>query len=60
MQSPCKDCPDRKLGCHSICEKYIEYTKFREELRRKRQEAYRQDHDYYAAYFRNGRGKKRD
>ena len=29
MQPPCgKDCPDRVLGCHSTCEKYI---KFREE-----------------------------
>ena len=23
--APCKDCPDRKLGCHSKCEKYKEY-----------------------------------
>lgn len=21
--APCKDCPDRVLGCHAICEKYI-------------------------------------
>lgn len=21
---PCKDCPDRHLGCHSECEKYQE------------------------------------
>ena len=20
--SPCKDCPDRKVGCHGSCEKY--------------------------------------
>lgn len=26
MRVPCKDCPDRKLGCHSICEKYIKYA----------------------------------
>ena len=24
---PCKDCEDRELGCHSTCEKYIEFTK---------------------------------
>ena len=36
MRSPCKDCPDRKLGCHSICEKYIEYTKQNEEIRLKK------------------------
>ncbi len=22
MNAPCKDCPDRVLGCHSTCEKY--------------------------------------
>ncbi len=21
-KSPCKDCPDRHIGCHSQCEKY--------------------------------------
>lgn len=25
--APCKDCEDRELGCHSKCEKYIEYKK---------------------------------
>ena len=25
IDSPCKDCKDRYLGCHSKCEKYIEY-----------------------------------
>lgn len=23
--APCKDCPDRKAGCHTICEKYLTY-----------------------------------
>lgn len=23
--SPCKDCPDREVGCHGGCEKYKEY-----------------------------------
>ena len=22
MNVPCKDCPDREVGCHSTCEKY--------------------------------------
>lgn len=26
--APCKDCEDRELGCHSKCEKYIEYKKY--------------------------------
>lgn len=25
VQSPCKDCPDRQVGCHSSCEKYKDY-----------------------------------
>ena len=28
MTAPCKDCPDRVLGCHSSCDKY---KAFREE-----------------------------
>lgn len=24
-KAPCKDCPDRKVGCHSVCKKYIEW-----------------------------------
>ena len=28
MDAPCKDCPDRVVGCHSVCEKY---KAFREE-----------------------------
>lgn len=24
-QSPCKDCPDRQLGCHSVCKRYDAY-----------------------------------
>ena len=38
MNPPCKDCPDRRSGCHSHCEKYIAYTveleKMREDKRR--------------------------
>lgn len=26
-KSPCKDCEKRKLGCHDICDDYIEYKK---------------------------------
>ena len=25
LQSPCKDCSDRFVGCHSSCVKYIDY-----------------------------------
>lgn len=37
MTQPCKDCPDRKVGCHSQCEKYkawrAEYDKLKEKIR---------------------------
>jgi len=25
LQSPCRDCPERFLGCHSVCERYRAY-----------------------------------
>lgn len=25
VQSPCKDCSDRELGCHSTCKKYMKF-----------------------------------
>lgn len=25
MKNPCYKCTDRKPGCHSVCEKYIEW-----------------------------------
>ena len=31
IDSPCKDCQDRFLGCHSKCEKYIAFRKKRDE-----------------------------
>lgn len=43
----CKDCQDRKLGCHSKCEKYQKWLKdFRKEKKmiRKREQRYR---DYF-------------
>lgn len=27
VQSPCLNCKDRFVGCHSTCEKYIAFTK---------------------------------
>lgn len=27
VHSPCKDCPDRHIGCHSECDKYKEFEK---------------------------------
>lgn len=35
-KNPCKDCKDRKVGCHSKCEKY---KSFREDLEAKNKKA---------------------
>ena len=32
----CKGCQDRYVGCHSVCEYYLEYAKERDEMRHKR------------------------
>ena len=32
-KAPCKDCPNRQVGCHSTCEKYIEYKKESDRIR---------------------------
>jgi hypothetical protein len=34
----CKDCTDRHLGCHSVCEKYIAAKAKIEKLREKREQ----------------------
>ena len=34
IESPCLGCEDRELGCHSSCEKYIEYQRVREEQKK--------------------------
>ena len=31
----CYQCPDRKVGCHAWCERYIEESKKRSEMREK-------------------------
>lgn len=33
MKSPCKDCPDRYVGCHDRCSKYLAYKAEREMIR---------------------------
>ena len=37
--SPCKDCGDRQLGCHSVCDKYMAYREYMDSVCRKRIEA---------------------
>ena len=45
MFSPCKNCPDRHLHCHSECEKYIKFLAENE----KRKQAVRLENDLYNA-----------
>lgn len=33
--APCHNCPDRELGCHATCEKYISYKKELDEINAK-------------------------
>ena len=34
-KSPCFECPDRVVGCHSLCDKYKEYQQANSEYVRK-------------------------
>ena len=27
VTQPCKDCPDRHIGCHSTCDRYAEFLR---------------------------------
>lgn len=33
MTAPCLNCENRKLGCHSSCEKYIKFDTERKKIR---------------------------
>lgn len=35
-ETPCKNCKDRKVGCHAVCENYIEWRKMIDEINVKR------------------------
>lgn len=36
MTAPCKDCPDRRAGCHAACPRYREFRAACDERRAKR------------------------
>lgn len=36
MLVPCKDCPDRHIGCHAKCEKYIKFKEESAEIEKRR------------------------
>lgn len=33
MIAPCKDCPNRKVGCHADCKPYLEFAEERQAIR---------------------------
>ena len=43
--SVCKDCPDRRIGCHAVCERYTEES----ERNRKKREENQKQKDAYSA-----------
>ena len=64
-KAPCKDCPDRAVGCHSTCTKYQEFRKQQDA----ENEAIKKHNEQQVvlskgswtgdSYFRRGRRKKR-
>lgn len=47
MDAPCKDCTDRKVGCHGSCDAYQEFNKFCEDQREKRRKKAIEDEDIF-------------
>lgn len=58
MSAPCKDCPDRVVGCHSKCEKYISFRKQRDEMLAKKAEVNKQNNDVWDSIMKR-KNKKR-
>ena len=50
--APCKNCPDRKPRCHTVCEKYVAFEE-------QKKEEYKAKHDATEIEsYEIGRGKK--
>ena len=63
LQSPCKDCQDRFVGCHSSCVKYIDYKQAsiikNEEVRQRKKEVKHEEYtDYIVGRFAERKRKK--
>lgn len=43
---PCLGCPDREVGCHGNCEKYISFTEENEREKEQRQTYLREGSEY--------------
>lgn len=35
MIAPCKNCNDRKVGCHSVCDRYIQFKEYMDDIHKK-------------------------
>lgn len=49
VKAPCKDCPDRVSGCHSVCKKYQAFCRENEERREEKHSQVKQNEDYWKA-----------
>ena len=57
MKGPCRDCKDRVIGCHSTCDKYLDYTEYLAKVRRGRNRE-KQFYEYLAEnQFKSTRGR---
>ena len=63
MESPCKDCQNRFVGCHSSCVKYIDYQQAQvaknKEMGKKRAEARGYGYTDYIVKRHNERNRKK-
>ena len=44
MKAPCLNCPDRKVGCHSECTKYLKFQQHKALLREQKSKYSTDDH----------------
>lgn len=40
MKAVCKDCEDRRVGCHAVCARFLAESIMRDKKNRERQEKY--------------------
>ena len=63
IKSPCHNCPDRFVGCHSSCVKYIDYQQAsiirNKEIREKKKEMRGGEYTNYIVGVHNERNRKK-
>lgn len=58
MRAPCKDCADRKVGCHSVCSRYLAWREEHEAEKRERKR-YQDANSYVITSIQKTRKKRR-